>query len=99
MLNDNFPFRALGLAIVHRAILDYIEAQNRMDSAQKSGSARRVENAEVDLKRLEGFFKSEWCSMLCEGFIDGDEILQKLKHKEWRYDDDFGYILCRERAG
>ncbi len=98
MYNDSYPFHALAVAIVRMAIKDYITAQKRLDEEENSGSRRRISEAEKEVGSIERFFKSEWCSLLCEGTIDGTEILQRLKRKEWRFDDEFGYVLCRAKA-
>lgn len=77
MIDGTKPYEELGKAIVHQAIMDYIElARSGKKRPKWLGSAdKKWEQKE----KLEKFFLSDDCELL--GGIHGPTLLRKLKEE------------------
>ena len=85
----------LAIAIVTKAVSDYkgllkkrekqkiriyeLDSFCETDKHKIFKIKRSIEKIDNDLKDIEDFFRSEWCSRLCGGIISGEDIIKELK--------------------
>jgi hypothetical protein len=81
----------LAIAIVQRAAADYRAAKWRYEN----GTYLQKAYAAAEMEKIEGFFKSKWADVLCDGNaayvlkrLQEEETPKKLKRKKWGVPND-----------
>ena len=66
-------YRALGRAVLIRAILDYQQAQKDLRIARRAGRRQKVKSCKATINECTEFFKSKYCKLISN--IDGNKLL------------------------